>query len=224
MTKSKLEKFAENLAFENLFQPTYQQMKEGFDLKSNWRTAFFKNENPIVIEIGCGRGEYTIGLAQKYPKKNFIGIDVKGSRMNIGLHRAQTLNLKNVAFIRAKAENLELMFGKDEIDEVWITFPEPQLKKRRRNRRLTSHKNLERYKKYTKEDATFYLKTDSKLMYDFTIQVLNEDGHHILFCHDDIYSVEGFEDAKSIKTLYEEYFTKKNFSIKYVGFKINYEE
>jgi tRNA (guanine-N7-)-methyltransferase len=197
-------------------------MKEGFELKSKWRKDFFKNDNPIVVEIGCGRGEYTVGLAQKYPNKNFIGVDVKGSRMNQGLHKARELNLENVAFIRAKAENLELLFGENEIDEIWITFPEPQLKYRRRNRRFTSEKFIERYKRYTKNDAVFHLKTDSKLMYDFTLESLTEANHHILFHHDDIYAVDGFDDAKAVKTLYETIFSEKGFSIKYVCFRINY--
>lgn len=224
MSKNKLEKFAENLRFTNFFQPSYHDMKEGFPLKSKWNQKFFKNDNPLVVEFGCGRGEYSVGLAQKYPHKNFIGIDIKGARMHTGLTQAEKLGLKNVAFIRAKAENAVLLFGKNEVDEVWITFPDPNVKYRRRHKRMTSQKFLERYSEFCKTEALFHLKTDNKLMYDFTLQTIEENNHRLLFYNDDIYANSGFEDVKSIQTKYEKMFSEKGFSIKYVQFKLSNEQ
>jgi len=131
--------------YHNVFQPTFDELKSNFPLKGNWKSTFFKNDNPLVVELGCGKGEYSVGLAQKYPQKNFLGIDVKGARMWQGATQAIDQKLDNVAFLRTRIEFIEWCFGSDEVDEIWITFPDPQIKKKRAKNRLTHPVFLERY-------------------------------------------------------------------------------
>jgi len=138
--KNKLQKFAENKSFDNLFQYSYEEVVKGFPLKGKWSKEFFKNENPIVLELGCGKGEYTTGLAQLYPKKNFIGMDIKGARLWRGLRTAHENNLENVAFIRSRIDLVRYYFDKDEISEIWITFPDPHARDTKAKKRLTSYR------------------------------------------------------------------------------------
>ncbi len=165
MSKNKLAKFAETETFPNFFQPSMEELTKGFDKKGRWHD-FFENNNPIVLELGCGRGEYTIGLAKFYPEKNFIGMDIKGARMWQGCRFAIDNQMKNVAFLRTQIDYVNLCFDKGEIEEIWITFPDPQPKKK--NKRLTSLRFLERYKQCIANHAKINLKTDSDLLYQYT--------------------------------------------------------
>ncbi len=138
MGKNKLKRFADNEKFENVYQPSRKELLDGFPLKGNWRKDVFKNENPIILELGCGKGEYSIGLAEAFPDKNFIGVDIKGARMWVGAKYAVEHQMKNVAFLRIQIQEIEHAFAENEIDEIWITFPDPQIKFRRKNLRLTA--------------------------------------------------------------------------------------
>ncbi len=219
--KKKLLHFAENDTFLNMFQPDYPQLQKGFPLLNRWNSEFFKNTNPITLEVGCGKGEYTVGLAQKYPHRNFIGIDLKGARMWRGCKTSNDLGLYNVAFIRQYVQQLPLLFGPAEVDEIWITFPDPQPKNVKRNKRLTSMPLLKRYAKILNPNGIIHLKTDSEFLFDFTMEVIQEEGHELLVSHKDIYAEQGFEEVKSIKTVYEKIFTEKGFAINYLQFKLN---
>jgi tRNA (guanine-N7-)-methyltransferase len=220
-SKKKLQKFAENLTFPNLFQPDYEEIKDGFELKGKWGIDFFGNTNPIVLELGCGKGEYTVGLAAKYPGKNFIGVDVKGARLWRGCKTSNEENMKNVAFIRAKIQHIDHFFGPGEIDEVWITFPDPQPKNSKRNKRLTSQVFLNRYARIVKPDAVFHLKTDNEPLFDYTLEVIEENGHRLITAVKDLYHQEGFEEVKSIKTHYEKLFSEQGYDINYLKFRLN---
>jgi tRNA (guanine-N7-)-methyltransferase len=221
MSKGKLEKFAENLSFPNLFQLKYEEIQQGFPLKGKWNSEFFKNDNPIVLELGCGRGEYTVGLARKYPHKNFIGMDIKGARIWKGCKISNEEGMDNVAFIRAKIQHVEAFFAREEVDEIWITFPDPQPKNAKRNKRLSSQRFLNYYKNLIKPDAIIHLKTDNEPLFDYTLEVIEENGHRLHFSQKDIYNYDGLEEVKSIKTYYEELFSAQGFNINYLNFSMN---
>lgn len=220
-SKKKLRKFAENLTFPNLFQPDYEAIKDDFFLKGKWRDDFFKNDNPIVLELGCGKGEYTVGLARKYGEQNFIGVDVKGARLWRGCKTSNEEKMTNVAFVRTKIQLIEKLFAPDEVDEVWITFPDPQPKYSKRNKRLTSQVFLQRYAKIVKPGAVFHLKTDNEPLFDYTLEVIEENGHILLEAVKDLYSHNGFEEVKAIKTHYEKLFTEQGYVINYLEFRLN---
>src|SRR5687767_6021952 len=148
---SKLQKFAEVESFPNCFVLPYADLSKGFPLKGKWRKEYFKNEHPLVLELGCGRGEYSIGLAQKHPEKNFVGVDIKGNRIWTGARQALEQKMQNVAFLRTRIDFIELCFAEDEVDEIWITFPDPQPQKPRARKRLTHPLFLERYRKFLKK-------------------------------------------------------------------------
>lgn len=222
--KNKLQRFAENLTFTNLFQLTYDQLIEGFDLKGNWAADFFKNDNDIVLELGCGKGEYTIGLAKRYPNKNFIGIDVKGSRLYLGLKEARDEKMNNVAFIRTRINLIEMCFGKDEIAEIWITFPDPQPRDTIAKKRLTSQWFLSMYEKFLIPGGIIHLKTDNIIFFESTRDVIKENKHKLLYSNYDIYS-EGFEnELTQIQTYYEKKWLDRGTKIKYLKFQINSNE
>jgi tRNA (guanine-N7-)-methyltransferase len=219
--KKKLRKFAENLTFPNMFQPNYDDIKDGFVLKGNWKQEFFKNDNPITLEVGCGKGEYTVGLAAKYPDRNFIGMDIKGARMWRGCHTSQQQSLQNVAFIRAHVQMVPMIFAPAEVEEIWITFPDPQPKNAKRNKRLTAHPFLERYYKILASNGLIHFKTDNEPLFDYTLEVIASEQHHLLTAVKDLYQVQGFEEVKSIKTYYETLFSEQGFAINYLEFKLN---
>ncbi|MBQ7984398.1 MAG: tRNA (guanosine(46)-N7)-methyltransferase TrmB [Bacteroidales bacterium] len=222
MGKNKLERFAENLTFENLFQVPYEQIKdEDFHLKGKWKEEYFKNNNPLVLELGCGKGEYTVGLARKYKDRNFIGIDIKGARLWRGCKTAVQENLSNVAFIRTHIQMLNSFFGKDEVDQIWITFCDPQPKNE--NRRLTCPRFLDLYSKVLAPNAVLHLKTDSKELFDYTYRTLQQQGHGILFATDDLYADTTTEDAEKIQTFYEKMFLDEGKKITYIRFTLNKE-
>src|SRR5690554_1245407 len=186
MAKNKLTKFAEMATYENVFQMPYEKLKdEGFPIKGRWHT-FFKNDNPIILELGCGKGEYAVGLAGKFPNRNFIGIDIKGARMWTGATQALNDNLNNVAFIRTNIELINNFFSEGEISEIWITFPDPQMKKT--NKRLTSTRFMKEYSKILTKDGVIHLKTDSNFLYSYTKEMIEVNNLQILFDTIDLYN------------------------------------
>lgn len=225
MGKNKLARFAENKTLPNVFQPTREQALEGFHLKGKWRHEVFRNENPIVLELGCGKGEYTVGLAKAFPEKNFIGVDIKGARFWFGAKQALTEQLHNAAFLRTQIELIDCFFAKHEVDEIWITFPDPQIKYRRTKHRLTHPDFLQRYQKILKPDGIIHLKTDSEFLHGYTLGYLQGAGHSIISAHHDIYGAPEYEPGtpllREIQTYYEGLFSAKGKTITYIKFQLN---
>lgn len=221
-SKNKLKRFKENETFANVFQPKRYELVSGlFSLKGHWNKSFFKNDNPLVLELGCGKGEYSIGLAKKYPNKNFIGIDIKGARFWRGAKTAVEDQIPNVAFLRTQIELIEFAFAKNEIDEIWITFPDPQIKYKRTKHRMTNIEFLERYKKILKPDGIVNLKTDSEFMHGYTLGLLHGAGHEVLYANHNVYKQEGSpEEVTGIQTFYEQQYLEQNKPITYIRFKI----
>jgi len=221
---SKLEKFADLNTFPNSFDLFFEQLSQGFPLKGKWHKEVFKNENPIVVELGCGRGEYTIGLAENNAGKNFIGVDIKGNRIWTGAKHALDHNLNNVAFLRTRIDFIEYCFSPNEVSEIWITFPDPQPQKTRERKRLTNPEFfLKRYKNILKPGGLVHLKTDNTGFYEYTMEVIKENNLHLIFATDDLYNncPEGREELTRIKTYYEKLFTDKGERIKYCCFKLD---
>ena len=221
-SKNKLKRFKENETFSNVFQPKrHELMDMTFDLKGQWSGSVFKNENPIVLELGCGRGEYTVELARKYPEKNFIGVDIKGARFWRGAKTALEEELSNVAFLRTQIELIDFAFASNEVDEIWITFPDPQIKYKRTKHRMTNSEFLKRYKKILKPDGIVNLKTDSEFMHGYTLGLLHGAGHEVLYANHNVYHQEGSpEDVTAIQTYYESQYLEQNKPITYIRFKI----
>ena len=222
MAKNKLKKFAQMKEYPHVIQPTLDELKEGFCLKGKWEKDFFKNDNPLVLELGCGMGEYSVGLAKKYPNKNFLGIDIKGARIWQGATESLEKGMKNVGFLRIRIDWIEMCFAKTEVDEIWITFPDPQLKKRIGTKRLTHPGVLKRYKKILKEDAPIHLKTDSQFLHGFTLGVIAGENHILEDATEDLYNSNQQREHMDIKTHYEKIFLKKGLPITYLRFKLNY--
>lgn len=223
-SKNKLQRFAENETFSNLFQVGYEQLQLGpFPMKGQWNKDFFKNENPIVLELGCGKGEYTIGLARYYSEKNFIGMDIKGARLWRGLKNAAEEELTNVAFVRSRIEMINYFFGKNEISEVWITFPDPQPRKARQHKRLTSPRFLNHYAELLKPGGLIHLKTDSELLYYYTLEIIDSGGHNLHYATEDLYATIEEMDVKRIRTFYEQMWLAQGLSIKYIVFSLGHE-
>jgi len=222
-SKNKLKRFKENDTFANVFQPTRETLvTNDYKLKGQWNASFFKNSNPIVLELGCGKGEYTVALAQKYPDKNFIGVDIKGARFWRGAKTAVEDNLPNVAFLRTQIELIDYAFAENEVDEIWITFPDPQIKYKRTKHRLTNMAFLERYKHILKPEGIVNLKTDSEFMHGYTLGLLHGAGHEVLYANHNVYKQEGSpEEVTSIQTFYESQYLEQNKPITYIRFKIN---
>ncbi len=226
MAKNKLRKFLEMKSWENVFEPTLElNPQENFPLKGKWNTDYFKNSNPIVLELGCGKGEYAVGLAQHYQDKNFIGVDIKGARMYIGAKEARDLNLSNVAFLRTKIDFIESYFDTNEIDEIWLTFSDPQPIKPRK--RLTSEQFVKRYKSILKPGGIIHLKTDSDVLFDSTEEQIQEHQYEVIEFTRDLYASlpenlnPTIREILHIKTHYEKLFTAKGSVIKYCSFKVH---
>ncbi|MBI2269509.1 MAG: tRNA (guanosine(46)-N7)-methyltransferase TrmB [Bacteroidetes bacterium] len=221
MGKKKLQRFAEVAAFPHVFEFGFPQIKEGFRLKGKWSTDFFKNDQPIVVELGCGKGEYTVGLAQKYPARNFIGVDIKGNRIWRGAKTVLENKINNAAFLRTRIDFIESCFKQDEVSEIWITFPDPQPQLSRERKRLTSPKFLDRYKNVLKPGGIIHLKTDNKSLWEYTLEVIRENKYQLLVSTSDLYSSGSPElvDAASIQTFYENLFSKQGFKICYLSFR-----
>ena len=219
-SKNKLKRFQENETFSNVIQPTREEVVGGFPLKGKWNTHF-KNDNPIVLELGCGKGEYTVGLAKKFPNKNFIVIDMKGARFWKGAKEAVEGDLPNVCFIRTQIELVEGLFAENEVAEIWITFPDPQIKYKRTKHRMTNEVFLARYKKILNAEGTVHLKTDSEFMHGYTLGLLHGAGHEVLYANHDVYKNEGSPaEVTDIQTFYESQYLEVNKAITYIHFKI----
>lgn len=226
MAKNKLQKFAAMETFDRVFQPKKDEFTtQEYKLKGKWRQEVFKNDNPIVLELGCGKGEYAVGLGRKYPNKNFIGIDIKGARIWAGAKQANEENLTNVAFLRTVVDFVPYFFAENEVDEIWLTFSDPQPKKP--NKRLSSSEFVNRYKKFLKPNGIIHLKTDNTLLYDFTLEEIEENNYDLLTSSFNIYEKdwdnfsEETQEVLSIKTHYEKLFSDKGFKIKYCAFRVN---
>lgn len=205
-----------------MHQPTFEDVfNKDFCLKGQWHQQFFRNNNPIVLELGCGRGEYTVALARMFPNKNFIGVDVKGARMWRGAKTATEEQLKNVAFVRTRIEFIRSIFGQNEVSELWITFPDPQIKSNRRKKRLTAAGFLNSYRTFLKPDGVVHLKTDSQFLHEFTKCIISENGLETHASCNDIYGTGFADDVLSVKTAYENDFLSKGLSITYLKFGIN---
>jgi len=222
-SKNKLKRFRENETFTNVIQPKRDELLSGtFSLKGKWNREFFKNDNPIVLELGCGKGEYSINLAQKYPHKNFIGIDIKGARFWRGAKTALEENLSNVAFVRTQIELIEYVFQEKEVDEIWITFPDPQIKYKRTKHRLTNPDFLQRYKKILKPEGVVHLKTDSEFLHGYTLGLLHGLNHTIHYAHHDVYGNDHSpEEVTTIQTFYEQQYLEVGKKITYIRFGLN---
>lgn len=225
MGKNKLKRFSENKTFENVFQPTREEMTTGFDLKGKWNEKVFQNNHPIVLELGCGKGEYTVALAEKYPDKNFIGIDIKGARFWRGAKTAVESGMRNAAFLRTQIELIDYGFGENEISEIWITFPDPQIKFKRTKHRLTHPEFLRKYHKVLHEKGIVHLKTDSEFLHGYTHGVLQIEGHDVLLSNHHVYHPDNHEipdEVTSVQTFYEQKFLEENKNITYIRFSLNY--
>ena len=221
-SKNKLRRFKENETFKNVIQPERDDLDKGrFSLKGKW-SEHFKNDNSIVLELGCGKGEYTVGLAQRNPDKNYIGIDIKGARFWRGAKTALEENLENVAFVRTQIELVDLIFDQNEISEIWITFPDPQIKYKRTKHRMTNQNFLDRYKRILKPKGIIHLKTDSEFMHGYTLGLLHGLGLEVIYANHNVYKNEGSpEEVLKIQTFYENQYLEKGKTITYIQFRLN---
>jgi len=221
MGKDKLRKFAENLTFPNVVQPEFEEMfNVDYALKGKWHNEFWKNDKPITLELGCGKGEYSVNMARLHPERNYIGIDVKGARFWRGAKTALQDNILNVAFLRTRIEFISSFFTANEVDEIWITFPDPQLKTRRHKKRLTSSLFLNRYKAFITPNAIIHLKTDSLELHKYTVNLLRCNGIEPIVAIEDLYALPIVDDILSIKTHYEAIYLKEGKKITYTKFTI----
>ncbi len=224
MGKNKLRRFAEMQEFTNVVEAGVDHFKDdNFPLKGRWASDFFKNDKPITLELACGKGEYAVALGRINRDRNYIGIDIKGARMFVGAKQALEEGLENVAFLRTRIDFIESMFGKDEIDEIWITFPDPQMKKNRARKRLTGPEFLARYRKFLRPEGRIHLKTDSRFLYDFTIETLEAEKMDVHHDEPEVYShldrlPKSVAQALDIKTHYEAVFTEQGHVITYLQF------
>lgn len=223
MGQNKLERFAELNEFDNVFQPAFDDtFRKDWVYKGKWHKEIFKNDNPIVLELGCGKGEYTVGLGKRYPDKNFIGIDIKGNRMWVGAKEALENNMNNIRFLRTRIEIIESFFAENEISEIWITFPDPQLK--RGKKRLTSARFLNAYKTFLKKDGIVHLKSDNRELHDFTGEIAKLNSLDIKAKETDLYNSDIDSDILAIKTYYEQQYLNQGLPITYIQFSLNGEK
>ena len=222
MGKGKLAKFADMASYPHVFEYPHSVAEQvPFEMKGRWREEFFKNDNPIVLELGCGRGEYTVGLGRMYPEKNFIGVDIKGARMWTGATDSLREGLSNVAFLRTNIEIIDRFFAEGEVDEIWITFPDPQMKKA--TKRLTSTYFMERYRQVLRPDGVIHLKTDSPFLYTYTEAMVLENNYPIVVNTSNLYEADAspkIEEAKCLQTHYEKQWLDRGLTIKYITWKL----
>ena len=225
MGKDKLKRFAENLTFECMVQPEFEDIfHKDHPLKGRWHKDFFKNDNPIILELGCGKGEYTIALAERNPNANYIGVDIKGARMWRGAKTATENGMTNVGFLRTRIEFINSFFAEGEVAEIWITFPDPQMKKVRK--RLTSTRFLELYREVLKPEGIVHLKTDSPFLYTYTQAMVKENSYLLLVDTSDLYNTDqtlgivnqesDIEEARALQTHYEHQWLDRGLTIKYL--------
>ncbi len=219
MGKGKLAKFADMAEYPHVFECPYNMLDEmSTKMKGNWNKTFFGNDNPIVLELGCGRGEYTTGLARRYPEKNFIGVDVKGARMWTGATEIFHEGLKNAAFLRIDIEFIDRLFDRNEVSEIWLTFSDPQMKKAKK--RLTSTHFMKRYRKFLIPDGLVHVKTDSNFMFTYTKYMVEKNCLPVEIATDDLYHSGMDDDILSIRTYYEQQWLDRGLSIKYICFRL----
>lgn len=217
MGKGKLEKFADMREYAHVFEYPYSVVDNvPFEMKGRWNGEFFKNDNPIVLELGCGRGEYSVGLARKFPNKNFIGVDIKGARMWSGATEAFKEGLTNVAFLRTNIEIIDRFFSENEISEIWLTFSDPQMKKA--TKRLTSTFFMNRYRRFLQDNGIIHLKTDSNFLFTYTKYMVQENKFPVEFMTEDLYHSDLVDDILDIKTYYEQQWLDRGLNIKYMKF------
>ena len=223
MSRNKIRKFDQNRQRNNVIEPG----KDIFSrIKGNWRQDFFRNQKDLVVELGCGKGEYTVGLAEKFPERNFIGVDIKGDRIWVGSGKAIERKLENVAFLRIQMQALPDFFVKDEVDEIWLTFPDPRPKKRDIKRRLTYPRYMEYYSQILKPAGWFRFKTDNTLLFDYTLDLINERELKVaeLEYTYDLYASPLLDDHHGITTKYEKLFSEQGETIKYMKFKFDHKK
>ena len=221
MGKGKLSKFEELKTFDNVFEPSFEQVfLKDFEFKGHWASRYFGNNHPIILELGCGKGEYTVGLAERFPDINFIGIDIKGARVWTGAKKAYQEKIRNVAFIRTSIEIVDSFFSPSEVDEIWLTFPDPQLKKRRNKKRLTAARFLNLYRKFLKDNGIIHLKTDNPILYEYTLKLARLNELSIEHATDNLYGSEYRELVHGIKTFYEKQFIEEGLNIHYLQFRL----
>ncbi len=225
--KRKKEHWAEMQTFSHAVQPSFDEVfNTNYKLKGKWHREFFKSEKPLVLELGCGKGEYSVGMAKQFPEKIFMGVDVKGHRMWRGAKTAAEENIGNVYFLRTRIEFIQNIFGKDEVDEIWITFPDPQPGDKREKKRLTSDRFIAQYLTFLKPGGIIHLKTDNRPFFDYTLEQIQKHGFHLLFHSFDLYGddLNNFDEETrkilSIKTHYEKIFSEKGFKINYLKFRV----
>ncbi len=217
MGKGKLKKFNEIKSFEHVIQVPYHTIENNdFQLKGRWAKEFFKNNNPIVLELGCGKGEYTVELATMYPDVNYIGVDIKGARLWKGAKQAKERELKNVGFLRTNIELINQFFNKGEVSEIWLTFPDPQMKRVRK--RLTSTTFLNKYRNFLKQGGIIHLKCDSNFQYTYTHTLAHINKFEILAETDNLYEWEHLTDILRVKTFYEKQWLDRGITSKYLAF------
>ena len=225
MPKNKLKKFAEINSFSNVLQPSARPdgTFTNFPYKGKWKRSFFRNTNPIVLEIGCGKGEYTLALGNAFPDTNFIGIDIKGDRIWHGASKALNEGLPNIAFLRAQAEMINDFFDTEEVSGIWLTFPDPFERKAKAKKRLTSPQFLERYRQILQPASPIQLKTDNTSLYQYTLSIIEEEKHKLLSQSFNLYADNQISEPllKDIQTYYEQIFLKEGKPIHYLKFSLN---
>ena len=221
-SKNKLRRFRENETFPNVIQPGREQVVEGkFQYKGRWH-EYFGNSHPIVLELGCGKGEYTVGLAKKFPDRNYIGVDIKGARFWRGAKTALQEDLQQVAFLRTQIELIDLLFVENEVSEIWITFPDPQIKYKRTKHRLINEAYLDKYRHILNKGGVLNLKTDSEFLHGYTLGLLHGLGHEVLYANHNVYQNSGSpEEVTEIQTFYENQYLEKGKPITYIKFRLN---
>jgi tRNA (guanine-N7-)-methyltransferase len=223
--KNKLARWTELDSFDNVIQPEIGEVSgKDHPIKGRWNKEIFKNGNPLVLELGCGKGEYSVGLATRFPEKNFIGVDIKGARMWRGAKTSNEKKMPNIAFLRTRIEFINSFFTTDEVDEIWVTFPDPHPGLRNSNKRLTSPWFLNMYRQFLRNNGIIHLKTDNKELYKYTKTVVENNGLEIDYNTDDLYSTEVSDEILSIRTHYEQIFLKAGLKITYIRFRLNNEK